>query len=136
MFNDRGIPYDPLHHKVLFPCHGHLFLSDSDQKSVTDPPYISMDACTVMKREKRHNASGISNEGMQFLAMLCFSAPTPIGLCILNLIIRPGSTFQASGRSPGLTSGHRPVPGLTFGNPASWDGRYNNHRHFVEWHYI
>ena len=28
-----------------------------------------MDACTVMKREKRHNASGISNEGMQFLAM-------------------------------------------------------------------
>ena len=30
-----------------------------------------MDACTVMKREKRHNASGISNEGMQFLAMLC-----------------------------------------------------------------
>ena len=29
-----------------------------------------MDACTVMKREKRHNASGISNEGMQFLAML------------------------------------------------------------------
>ena len=34
MFNDRGIAYDPLHHKVLFPCHGHLFLSDSDQKSV------------------------------------------------------------------------------------------------------
>ena len=61
MFNDRGIPYDPLHHKVLFPCHGHLFLSDSD--------HISMDACTVMKREKRHNASEISNEGMQFLAM-------------------------------------------------------------------
>ena len=29
-----------------------------------------MDACTVMKREKRHNASGISNEGMQFLAMV------------------------------------------------------------------
>ena len=29
-----------------------------------------MDACTVMKREKRHNASGITNEGMQFLAML------------------------------------------------------------------
>ena len=29
-----------------------------------------MDTCTVMKREKRHNASGISNEGMQFLAML------------------------------------------------------------------
>ena len=31
-----------------------------------------MDACTVMKREKRHNASGISNEGMQFLAMCLF----------------------------------------------------------------
>ena len=32
---------------------------------------FSMDACTVMKREKRHNASGILNEGMQFLAMAC-----------------------------------------------------------------
>ena len=37
---------------------------------------ISMDACTVMKREKRHNASGISNEGMQFLAMDHLCRPT------------------------------------------------------------
>ena len=44
-----------------------------------------MDACTVMKREKRHNASGISNEGMQFLAML----PKQLDLrCQINYIYR------------------------------------------------
>ena len=32
--NDSGIPYHSLHHEVLFPCHGHLFLSYSNQKSV------------------------------------------------------------------------------------------------------
>ena len=37
-----------------------------------------MDACTVMKREKRHNASGISNEGMQFLAMFFFRSAITI----------------------------------------------------------
>ena len=53
-----------------------------------------MDACTVMKREKRHNASGISNEGMQFLAMswpilqtsVTFPAHASIGMYGIKLI--------------------------------------------------
>ena len=41
-----------------------------------------MDACTVMKREKRHNASGISNEGMQFLAMHTKHLLQGLGICL------------------------------------------------------